>query len=402
MNKTLKWVWLTSLKGMHSAKITSLLDKFDSIDDIYEAEEADYEGIPLMSKQDISDLCDKSMALAEKILERTDKAGGYIIHFDSDNYPARLKRLINPPYVLYVKGELNIYENDVNVGVVGTRSYTEYGYAVTARMCYDFALAGMTVISGMARGIDSIAAEAALKAGSETIAVLGCGIDVVYPPENGKLMKSIEDHGAIISEYPPLTRPLPAHFPERNRIIAALSDCLLVTEAPKRSGALITAKCAHEMGIEVYSVPGNIFAPHSAGNNMLIKAGAKIALNSRDIIDDFAFRLQDSKKPEPGTNYLKDYSAKRNDNKEPEKKQDTDKKIDKKKTVSINDEQFSLLSEEEKKIIGILIKNDKVSVDEIIRASGLNAVKVNSILPLLEIEGLVEKFAGNMYSLILA
>lgn len=390
MDKALKWIWLTSLKGIHSSKITALLDKFDSIDDIYAADESDYENISLIGQKDIISLCDKSTSTAEKIIERTEEAGGYVICFDSEIYPQKLKRLFAPPYVLYVKGNSDILDAKVNVGVVGTRKYTDYGRAVTAKMCYDFALAGLTVVSGMARGIDSIAASSALKAGAETIAVIGCGIDIPYPAENEKLMNSIAEHGVVISEYPPLTQPYGSHFPERNRIIAALSDCLLVTEAPRGSGALITAKYAHEMGIDIFSVPGSIFDYNSVGNNKLIKAGAKIALNSRDIIDEFAYLSDDLKKPEPGTNFLKENLYNLNSEK---------REKDNVQTKTIDDEQFSLLSEDEKKVAGVLINTQKASVDEIIRASGLTANKVNSILPLLEIEGIVEKFAGNIYSL---
>lgn len=408
MDRMIKWVWLTTLKGMYSAKITALLDKFDSIDEIYAAAEAEYRGIPTLRNKDIEALCDKNTAEAEKVIARTAAAGGYIMTFDSDNYPERLKRLVNPPYVLYVKGNFDFSKTRVNIGVVGTRKYTDYGYAVTSKMCIDLAIAGFTVVSGLATGIDSISAAAALRAGAETVAVLGCGIDIIYPRENEDLFRQITMHGAVISEYPPMTMPLRTNFPERNRIIAALSDCLLVTEAPKKSGSLITAKYAHEMGIDIFSVPGNIFEQNSVGTNKLIKAGAKPALSPLDIIDEFSAALKTAEKPAPGTNFLnKGLHHFENQKKKPETKEKNNKEktneiqngsVTEIKPKAADTERFSTLSEEERKIADIILSAGRISVDEIIRQSGLAASRVNSILPLLEIEGVVDKHAGNLYT----
>ncbi len=405
MDSLRKWVWLTTLNGMCSEKITSLLDRFDSIDDIYSAKESDYKDIPLLRANDIKQLCNKSFDRAEEVIIRTEICGGYIIDFDSEKYPQSLKRLVNPPYVLYVKGSFDFSLERVGVGVVGTRKCSGYGQAVTSKLCSDLASSGFTVISGMALGVDSVAATAALRMGAQTIAVLGCGIDMTYPPSNEDLMGHIVNHGAVISEYPPMSQPFKTHFPERNRIIAALSDCLLVTEAPSSSGALITAKYAYEMGIRIYSVPGNIFMPNSVGTNLLIKAGAEPVLSSRDIIEEFELSLRTVKKPKPGENFITEKLKNeiKLENEEVKKPQEEKKPEEPEKkeveNVSIDDERFSSLSEIEKKLIELLIANQKMSVDELIRASGLTTKDVNSVLPLLEIGGLIKKYAGNFYTL---
>lgn len=409
MESLLKWVWLTTMRRIHSTKITCLLDRFDNIDEIYAANREDFEELSFLNRAEINELCNKNTQTAEKIIDRTKSAGGYILTYDSENYPKRLCRLVNPPYVLYVKGNYDFNKTSVNMGVVGTRHYSEYGMVVTSKLCGELARNGFTLISGMARGIDSLSAIAALRSGAETIAVLGCGIDIVYPPENEDLRNHIVEHGAIISEYPPLTEPYPSNFPERNRIIAALSDGLLVTEAPRKSGSLITARCAHEMGITVFSVPGNIFDPNCVGTNKLIKAGAIPVLNTEDITEEYSAYLSDVEKPEPGVNFIGNglhggLIKKKSPDHKPQKKQQENEKeispgeIKEVKPLSVDDERYFGLPEDEKKIMEIIISAEKISVDEIIRKSGFNAVKVNSMLPLLEIEGHIKKQAGNFYT----
>lgn len=408
MESLLKWVWLTTMRRIHSTKITCLLDRFDNIDEIYAAGREDFEELSFLNRAEIDELCNKSTENAEKIIDRTKSAGGYILTYDSENYPKRLCRLVNPPYVLYVKGNYDFNKPSVNMGVVGTRRYSEYGMIVTSKLCGELAKSGFTLISGMARGIDSLSAIAALRSGAETIAVLGCGIDIVYPPENEDLRDHIVEHGAIISEYPPLTEPFSSNFPERNRIIAALSDGLLVTEAPRKSGSLITARYAHEMGISVFSVPGNIFDPNSVGTNKLIKAGAIPVLNTEDITEEYSSYLSEVKKPEPGVNFIGNglhggFVRNKPSDKKSQPKQENEKEIARGeikeiKPLSVNDERYFGLSDDEKKIMEIIISAEKISVDEIIRKSGFNAVKVNSMLPLLEIESHIKKHPGNYYT----
>lgn len=399
MERTLKWLWLTNLSRMYSEKITLLLDRFDTIDDIYAAKREDFSDIDNITKADIDRLCDKSLEKAEEIYRKTDAVGGHIIDFDSELYPERLKRIATPPYVLYVRGNLEVIKNTITVGVVGTREYSLYGEKVTKDICSELAENGLCIVSGMARGIDTISATAALKAGGKTVAVLGCGVDIVYPPENGKLMDLIIKNGAVVSEYPPMSQPYPSHFPERNRIIAGLSDCLLVTEAPAKSGSLITARYAYEMGRHIFSVPGSVYKINCVGTNNLIKAGAIPVTMTKDIFDVYAIELKNIEKPQKPEFIDIDYPVRKEEKQEGKDIFSPDLRKPKKKK-SVDDEEFSSLSADEKVILKEIIKSGQLSVDEIIRATKMDAQSVNSKLPLMEIMGIIKKLPGNLYTVL--
>ena len=292
----LYWVWLTTLRGLSFVKIQALLDYFKTIENVYNAKEEDYLQVSAIRKNDISRLLDKNTQKAEQIIKRMEDIGGYILTIDDEEYPQRLKDLENPPCVLYVRGKLFDFLQCATIGVVGTRECSDYGAVVTKRMSYELARGGAVIVSGMARGIDTYAAYSALRAGARTVAVLGCGVDVIYPPENVDIMNAIIKNGAVVSEYPPMSPPLGIHFPQRNRIIAGLCDGLLVTEAPYGSGALITAKCAYDINRKIYSVPGSVFSKESAGTNALIKKGAIAATHPNDILSDFPKDILDNEK----------------------------------------------------------------------------------------------------------
>ncbi len=400
-DNTLKWVWLTTLQGMTTEKITSLLNKFDDIDEIYNAGEEEYKDIDLIHQRDIRALCDKNTKSAQKVISNTEKCGAYILTYDSKDYPEKLKYISAPPYVLYVKGTLKLNEKMFCIGVVGTRELNEYGETVTGKMTFELARAGFSVVSGLALGVDAIAASAALRAGGNTIAVLGCGIDLDYPKTNRELRKYIEQYGAVVTEYPPKTQPYPANFPQRNRIIAGLSECTLVTQAPAKSGALITAKYAHEMGREVFSVPGSVFDVNSVGNNNLIKAGATPVTHPYDLIERYKYQVEEFA-PKTVRHGIKMFGVKKKvfskfvniikgkDEKKPEKEL-------KKEKPSINDEKYKNLNENEKVIMELIINNEKISVDEIIRKTNLPPAKIGSTLSMMEMIGVVKKLPGNFY-----
>lgn len=398
-DNTLLWVWLTTLRGMTAAKITSLLDKFESVEEIYSKNsEDDFKNIALIRQNDINSLINKDTQKAEKIINQIKVIEADIITYESSEYPEKLKALPNPPYVLYVRGKLADFSNGVSIGVVGTRKYSDYGKAVTIKLSYELSKEGITIVSGMARGIDTFAAIAAMRAGGKTVAVLGSGIDVIYPPENVEVMKKISENGAVISEYPPGTEPFRVNFPERNRIIAALSDGLLVTEAPKKSGALITAKYASEIGKTIFSVPGNVFAPNCVGTNSLIKAGYKMVTHPKDILEEYSYELSKiEKKTDSEPVFVEIPLKKAKRKKKPEDEEVIKEEVKQPILVDINDEKFSELSDDELKIVKILIENGKTSVDELIRKSGLETATVNQLLPLMEIEGLVKRTEGNFY-----
>lgn len=203
---------------------------------------------------------------------------------EDEEYPKWLKEIFDPPTLLYYRG--TIPQSDLCIGIVGSRRSTTYGRQAANKIASELSASGAIVVSGAARGIDTASHLGALEHG-ETIAVLGCGVDVVYPPENGKLLADIAEHGAVLSEYPPGTQPHPGLFPARNRIISGISRGILVVEAAEKSGALITATYAMEEGRDVFAVPGSIFSATSIGTNKLIQDGVKPILCGKDILDEY-------------------------------------------------------------------------------------------------------------------
>jgi DNA processing protein len=218
-------------------------------------------------------------------VDRLEKAQVHVLTWDAPNYPPHLRQIYNAPPVLYFRGQIE-ERDEWAVAVVGTRRASVYGKEATRMIATGLAQAGVTVISGMARGIDTVAHRACLDAGGRTIAVLGCGVDVVYPRENARLAAEIAGRGALVSEYALGTRPEASNFPPRNRIISGLTLGTVVVEAGLGSGALITADFAAEQGREVFAVPGNVFARGSRGVNQLIQQGAKLVSNVTDILEE--------------------------------------------------------------------------------------------------------------------
>ena len=218
-------------------------------------------------------------------VERLERAQVKVINWHHPTYPPRLKEISDPPPLLYLRGEI-LPEDERSVAVVGTRKATAYGREVATVLARDLARNGVTVVSGLARGIDSIAHRASMDAGGRTIAVFGSGLDVVFPSEHTRLAREIEQAGALVSEYPLGTRPKANHFPMRNRIMSGMTLGTLVVEAGNTSGALITVGQALEQNREVFCVPGSIFSPDSQGTNALIRAGAKLVMDYKDILEE--------------------------------------------------------------------------------------------------------------------
>jgi len=386
MTKSENWIWLTSLPTMTSGKITRLLETFDTVDDIFAATKADFRGINGIGEAEIGDLCNKSMDRAELILEVTEKFGAYILYYDRADYPSALRYCFDPPYVLYVFGERLMWDRLFCISVVGTRKCSDYGVQITHTLSYDLARNGVTIVSGMARGLDGIAHNAALKAGGKTIAFLGCGINVVYPPEHGDLMKAIAENGAVISEFAPGTEAFGKNFPYRNRLIAALSQGVLVTEAPRKSGTLITADWSLNMGKDVFAVPGDYNRANSQGCNDIIKNGtAKLVDSAIDILGEYEREL--IKMGIKAENFV--IEKKRVINKEP---------VSVVKKASIDDPKYQGLSDNEKKILEVLIESN-AHIDEICRKAGIAISDVNAGLVMLELSGRVNQLAGKNFSI---
>lgn len=278
---------------------------------------------------------------------------GYVTMYDKE-YPALLKEVFDCPAVLYVRGDIKAISK-LNLAVVGSRKYTNYGHNAAYRLSYDCAANGLTIVSGLALGIDAAAHRAALDAGGLTVGVLGCGLDRVYPVSNFALGQEIvEKGGAIISEFPLGVPPMKQNFPLRNRIIAGVSRGTLVIEAALHSGALITAYQALEYNRDVFAVPGNVDSETSAGTNQLIKNGAKLIVEAKDVLDEFQVEA----------------------------------------TTQIEKVKAILPETEEEKLIVEILRDGEKSGDEIINASNLSVVAINSTLSILEMKGVVQNVAG--------
>ena len=259
------WTWLTTLPGLSSRSRLLLLEHFQSPEDIYYADTEELLLAEGMTRAQAELLGDKSLDRAERVLEECARKEQFILTMQDAAYPNRLRGIYDPPVLLYGRGALPLFDEEAAIAVVGTRSCTPYGVAVAEEFGYEMAKQGALVVSGMARGIDAAAQRGALRAGGLTAAVLGGGVDVVYPAENRRLYEDSAAVGVLLSEYPPGTEPRSGHFPVRNRIMSGLTLASVVVEAPPRSGALITAHLALDQGRDVFAVPGPITAEASRG-----------------------------------------------------------------------------------------------------------------------------------------
>jgi DNA processing protein len=295
---------------------------------------------------------------AQAELKAIGKAGIAVMTLKDSGYPKSLAAIANPPSILYIQGEL-LPEDHQSVAIVGSRKASSYGIRTAESMAQELSVHGFTIVSGLARGVDSAAHSGALAVGGRTLAVLGCGLDIQYPPENAKLYQEIIRQGAVISEFSLGTLPLPPHFPHRNRIISGLSMGTLVVEATERSGSLITAQCALEQGREVFAIPGNVGVVNSQGTNRLIKAGAKLVAGIQDILEEL--------QPQLGTQrHLRTRPAPV-------------------RLEPIEEVLYGMLSDEPRHI------------DELIIQSRLPSAQVSGVLLQLELKGSVKHLSGQLY-----
>ena len=292
MKNEAKWIWLAQHCGVASNEMISVVEKIGSIRDIYLADYETYIECGI-SERLAEKLSDKSLESAYTIIKRCNELGAGILCYSDDAYPKSLRSLKDPPAVLYYAGKLPDLNSHLCIATVGTRKMSEYGMRSAYKIAYEIASAGAVVVSGMALGIDAVCASAAIAARGRTIAVLGCGIDVVYPKQHARLCEAIKEHGAIITEYPPSTEPRGFHFPVRNRIISGLSQGTVVVDADIKSGSLITAKTAILQGRDVYAVPCNIDSEKS-GTNELIRDGAQAVVSGYDIIKNYVYSFRDN------------------------------------------------------------------------------------------------------------
>lgn len=288
-------IWLNMLQ-IPSDKICSFINWFGDIAEINNMSDVDLRSSGIFSELQIARILDKNSIKDLTQYEKKVRIKGAEILTDfDDDYPEALKSIDDRPMILYVRGSLK-KEDAAAIGIVGSRKATSYGKWACEKISGDLAGLGVTIVSGMASGIDTYAHRAALDSEGRTIAVLGCGVDVVYPQKNKTLYEEISSNGAVISEFPLGTQPLPFHFPMRNRIISGLSLGIAVIEAQEKSGSLITASYAASQGKDVFAVPGNINSLYSSGTNLLIKDGAKPLLTTEDIIEEIPVLRSNSRK----------------------------------------------------------------------------------------------------------
>lgn len=289
----LYWIWLADRCGAASKEFARLIARFDNPFEIFRLEAEELYAIDCIGNRLKDRLSEKSLERSYSILKYCKKSGIEIITYADKNYPSRLKTLEDPPALLYCIGKLPDMDRKLCVGVVGTRKISAYGMRSSYKISYELASADVCVVSGMALGVDAVAACAAMEAGGVTVAVLGSGIDIVYPKEHTKLQRAISKHGAVISEYPPAEPPYGNNFPKRNRLISGLCQGVLVVEGNLRSGAMITAERAIAQGREVFALPGKINESNSEGTNDLIQRGVNVALCATDIVNHFDFLYGD-------------------------------------------------------------------------------------------------------------
>jgi DNA processing protein len=366
--KIQSWLALSLVPGMGPVTCNKLVAHFGSPEKVLAASSPNLTAVASLRKESLTALSGEGRQhleeLANKEIERAAEKNIAIIPCDDPLYPALLKNIHDPPVVLYVLGAPELLTCR-GMGIVGSRAATHYGKDIAQQMAGSLSRQGFTIISGLALGIDTAAHNGALAAEGKTIAVLGCGLDIVYPPSNHNLYKRIASAGAVVSEYPLGTKPDSFRFPARNRIISGLSLGIVVVEAANRSGSLITASHALEQGREVFAVPGRIDSVKSAGTHTLLQQGAKLVHSINDIVEEFPANVFQQSVEEAGME---------------------------------EDEQvfFENLSQEEAELfefIGVYPR----TFDEIIKDSGFTAQRINEVLLLLELKGMVQTLPGKSY-----
>lgn len=399
------WLWLSSIKGLGNVSAVRLLLHFGDPEAVYHAGMHEYREVEGLGRVDISRLMDKNTDNASKILESCASIGCSVITLYDDAYPDRLRNIYGPPIALYVLGSLPVIDEEPVVAIVGTRNCTPYGISVAENTGYRLAISGLIVASGLARGVDTAAIRGALRGGGLVLGVIGSGPDIVYPPENRDLFDAVARAGAVISEYPPGTPAVPTNFPARNRIISGLSLGVAVIEAPKKSGALITATRSLEQGRDVFALPGNVDARSCEGSNALLREGAIPFLSGDDIISEYAELFPD--KIVLGAVARQDAESRANrhvgnfERNNGAQSQDTYKnEIDNKSKVDYIDLSKILGSlDGDEHTVATAIGSTGAHVDDIVASSGLPAQRILTALTMLELKGLAERGLNGIWML---
>ncbi len=359
---------LNAIPDIGTIRVRRLLESFGTLRELFAAGEArlqQVEGIGPVLARRIASACQKTQLAAEE-LQLAKDAGCSVVTMLDDGYPTPLKNLPDPPLVLYMKGAW-VEQDRTAVAIVGSRRASIYGQQVAQRLAYDLAMRGITVVSGLARGIDSAAHQGALKASGRTIAVLGNGLSRIYPPEHEGLAERIVAQGAVMSEYPMQAPPLAQHFPQRNRLISGLSLGVVIVEAAKRSGALITADCALEQGREVFAVPGTVDSVTSQGTHQLLKQGARLVTSVDDILEELRLEPREPRPDRPASS--PDQPA-----------------------TPVHG-----LTEQEQRLFESLSAHEPRDLDSLAAHSGISAAASASLLLQLELKHLVKQLPGKRF-----
>ena len=389
------WIWLQLCLGC-GAEFNGILEEYSSPERLYSASLLDWKMSSSLTDRVIDKLTKYDLSDAEKVIEICDKNGYKIITFDDSEYPAKLRDLYNPPAVLYVDGALIDFERYAVISVVGTRKASTYGLRAAKYLCKGMAICNAVIISGGALGIDSAAHEGAMEAGGKTFAILGNGLGDSYLRANDRLRNRIkETGGALITEFPPLTRATKYTFPMRNRIISGLCDGLIVVEAGVKSGSLITANCAIDQGRDVYAIPASIFDPAFQGTNKLIDDGVYVATSPYTVLSQYKEKYETLDLSEAKSVYELSKGRADVSNKEQMSFENIEK--DRAERVRIQQESLNLSGDELE--VYNLLSSEFTALDDIIQNESITVSKALSALTMLEIKGVVESAAGKRYRL---
>ncbi|HVO57603.1 MAG TPA: DNA-processing protein DprA [Dongiaceae bacterium] len=369
LDTALPWLALTLTKGLAARLCARLLKRFGSPDAVFRASLRDLEACELPAATAQAVVKREAFKRAERELAAVRAIPNcHLIHWAEPEFPQTLLQIYDPPVLFYLRGDPQVL-NLPSLAVVGTRRPTLYGTQMADRLSRELAVRGIVIVSGLARGIDAIAHQAATAAGGRAIGVLGTGVDVCYPKENRKLYDKVLEHGAILSEFPLGTHPAPENFPIRNRIVAGMPLGAIIVEGAQYSGSLITARLAMEFGREVFGVPGNVTQPVSFAPNLLIKQGAKLVTGAEDVIEELPTPVRAAlTKPE-----------------QPEAEQ---------RNLMIAES----LSPSGQKIYALLHSDQARPIDDIVERSGLNSSDVLATLFDLEMKGFVRQLPGKQFS----
>ncbi len=393
------WLWYSARTNMSSREKLRLLKRFSDAEDIFAASRETLAACPEVTPAALESLADKSLGRTEAVLEKCAQRHVHILTWGDTNYPARLRHIADPPLLLYYRGILPDLNRTAAVGIVGTRKASAYGMGIAKKLGLQISRCGGIVVTGLAYGIDAMAAAGALQGNTPVVGVLGCGADRVYPRENARLFDKMMETSCVISEYPPGTPPAAWRFPQRNRLISGMSHGVVVVEAPEKSGAMITARCAGEQGRDIFTIPGNLDMANYGGNHILMREGAEIITCGRDVLSHYTEEYPDTLHLEEGSPEPEEAVTERLAPEKTEKAQPTPKKsVDNPPISAYSGVSTADLSATERTLLGLLGKEPQL-IDSVIDRSGLPSGEALAALTTLELQGFTRTVHGNYIAL---